>query len=161
MQAGAAVALRSLLGRDVLVLELDPKAIREPFDRAGEVEPLRVPDELDHVAALVAAEAVVEAEARVDREAWRALLVERAAADEAGALLAQRRALLDDRDEVGRSLDRLDRVVLDPGHQSFAAYDSANRSVIPAMNSTDAPCSKILRIVARARSCSGRVSGPR
>ena len=58
---------------------------REPLDRADEVEPLRLADEADHVAALVAAVAVVELVDRVDREARRALLVERAAADEAGA----------------------------------------------------------------------------
>ena len=45
METGAAVALRRLLGRDVLVLELDAEALGEPLDRAGEVEPLRLLDE--------------------------------------------------------------------------------------------------------------------
>ena len=41
-----------------------------------------------------------------------------------------------DIDEVGGRLDGLDRGVLDPRHQIFSAYDSANRSVMPATNST-------------------------
>ena len=105
----------------VLVLRLDVEAVGEPLDRAGEVEALRVADERDRVAARAAAEAVVEALHRVDREARRALLVERAAAGHAPADLAQRRAVLDDRDEVGRLLDGLDGRVLEACHQSSRA----------------------------------------
>ena len=46
--------------RRLLVLELDPEAVGEPFDGAGEVEVLRLLDERDQVAAGAAAEAVVE-----------------------------------------------------------------------------------------------------
>ena len=42
LEAGTAVALRRLLRRDVLVLELHAEALREPLDRAGEIEPLRL-----------------------------------------------------------------------------------------------------------------------
>src|SRR5581483_4417300 len=134
-EPGAAGRAGLLLRRDLLVLERHPEAVGEPFDGADEVEPLRLADERDHVALRVAAEAVVAA-ARRDREARRALLVERAAPDEPRALLAQRGALLDDRDQVGGRPHRLDGAVLDPRHQRLAAYDSAKRSVIPAMNST-------------------------
>ena len=83
--------------------------------RLGEVEVLRLAHERDHVAALAAAEAVVELVDRVDREARRPLLVERAAARVAGAGAAERRAAGDDLDHVGRG-DRLPhRRVLDRG----------------------------------------------
>src|SRR4029077_16165276 len=108
-------------------------------------------------------EAIEEALRRVDGEARRALLVERAAPDEPAARLAQLGALLDDGDEIRRPLHRLHRAVLDPGHYRASAYDSANRSVMPATNSTISSrrspracmCSTIARIVDRARSCSG------
>ena len=44
----------------LLALELDPVAVGEQLDRLGEAEPLLLLDELDHVAADPAAEAVVE-----------------------------------------------------------------------------------------------------
>src|SRR5581483_7719683 len=83
------VPARSLLGRDVLVLDRNAEALCEPLDRTREVEPLRLAHEGDQVAALVAAEAVVEAHRRVDGEARRPLLVEGAPADEPRAPLAQ------------------------------------------------------------------------
>ena len=49
-----------LLRRRLLVLERDAEPLRQPLDRLGEVEVLRLADERDHVAALAAAEAVVE-----------------------------------------------------------------------------------------------------
>ncbi len=112
----AAVAPGVVGGRRVLVLGDDPGAPGQPFDRADEVERLRVADEADHVAALVAAVAVVELVDRVHREARCPLLVERAAADEPRAGLPQRRALLDDRNEVHALAHGLDGAVLDPRH---------------------------------------------
>ena len=57
-------ALARLVGqrRALLVLELDPEPLRQPLDRADEVEPLGLAHEGDDVAALAAAEAVVEVE---------------------------------------------------------------------------------------------------
>ena len=101
----AALARLLLLRRGLLVLERDAEPLRQPLDRAGEVEVLGLADERDHVAALAAAEAVVELVGRVDREARRPLLVERAAARVARAGLAQRRAAGDDLDHVGRRDD--------------------------------------------------------
>src|SRR5581483_8529112 len=161
---------RRLLGRRaLLVLERDAEPLGKPLDRAGEVEALRLAHEGDEVALRAAAEAVVELVDRVDGERRRALVVEGAAARVTRARLAQLGAPGDDLHEVGRRLHRLDRGVLDPRHQSRSAYDSANLSVIPATNSTtpasSSPrpvrCPWIRRIVRWARSCSGRVSGPR
>src|SRR5437764_1915387 len=98
--------------RALLVLERNPEAVGEPLDGRREVEPLGLLDEADHVAALAAAEAVEELLDRVDGKARRALLVERAAPSEARAGLPQRRALLDDGDEVCTLPDRLDARVL-------------------------------------------------
>ena len=55
-----------------------------------------------------------------DAEARRLLLVERAETDVAAPGLPQARVALDERDDVGRGLDRLDRCVLDPRHQSVS-----------------------------------------
>src|SRR5262249_6919784 len=111
--------------RGFLVLERDAKPLGQPLDRAREVEPLGLADEAEEIAALAAAEAVVEPLARVDREARRPLVVEGAAAREVAAGFAQRRALFDDRDEVGALPNRLDARLLDPRHYSDAAYSSA------------------------------------
>jgi hypothetical protein len=92
------------------------KALGEPFDRSDEVEALRVAYKPDHVAALATAEAVVELLDGVHRKARRPLFVERAAADQARARLAQRRPLLDDGDEIGALAHGLNARVLDPGH---------------------------------------------
>ena len=112
----AALARLLLLRRGLLVLERDAEPLRQPLDGAGEVEVLRLADEGDHVAALAAAEAVVELVGRVDREARRPLLVERAAAGVARAGLAQRRPAGDDLDHVGCRDDLSDRRLLDPRH---------------------------------------------
>src|SRR6185503_14501163 len=104
--------------RALLVLEGDPEAVGEPLDRLGEVEVLRLLDEAHDVAALPAAEAVVELLDGIDGEARRPLLVERAPAREARARgAAQRRARGDDLDDVGRRLDLGDARVLDPRHR--------------------------------------------
>src|SRR5262249_7733511 len=122
-----------LRGRGLLVLQGDAEPIGQPLDRADEVEPLHLLDEADRVAAALAAETLVEAVRAVHREAWRPLLVEWTAADEARSPLAQRRVLRDDLDDVSPLLDLFDGAVLDPRHYSAAAYASANRSVMPAM----------------------------
>src|SRR5712692_4687483 len=109
----AAACVRLRRGR--LVLERDPVAVGEPLDRAREVEVLRLADEGDDVAGGRAAEAVVQALLRADREARRPFLVERAAAGEPRARLAQLRPRRNDVDEIGRGLDRLDGRILDPG----------------------------------------------
>ena len=71
--------------RALLVLEGDPEPVGEPLDRLGEVEILRLLDEADDVAALPAAEAVVELVDGIDGEARRPFLVEGAAPREARA----------------------------------------------------------------------------
>ena len=68
----------------LLALQLDPVAVGQQLDRLGEPEPVLLFDELDHVAADPAAEAVVELVLGVDREGRRALVVERAEADPCG-----------------------------------------------------------------------------
>ncbi len=118
-------ASRVLARGALLVLDRDPEPVGEPLHRPDEVEALGVLDEPDHVAALVTAVAVVELVDGVDREARGLLLVERAAAGEARAGLAERRALLDDGDEVGALAHRLDGRVLDARHQRAAAYSRA------------------------------------
>ena len=131
-EALAAAARLVELRRALLVLERHPEPLGEPLDRADEVEALRLADERDDVAALPAAEAVVEVQVGVDGEARRPLLVERAPPHVAGArALAQRRAQADDIDDVGGGDHVAHALILDPGHQSPAAYVSAKRSVIP------------------------------
>ena len=50
-----------------------------------------------------------------------------------GCGLPQANVVLDERQNLGGCLDRVDRGVLDAGHQSIsAAYASAKRSVMPA-----------------------------
>src|SRR5262249_177638 len=163
-------ALRVQPRRRLLVFERHPKALREPLDRLHEVEPLCLPDEGDRIAADAAAETVVRAPVRRDRERRRPLVVERAKAGVASADLAQPRARLDEGDEIRRLLDCLDGSVLDPRHQSRPSQNEiANRSVIPAMYSTASSaasprpirCSKIRRTTSRARRCSSSTSGPR
>ena len=111
-----ALPLRVRLRRRVLVLERDREAVAEPLDRADEVEPFDLPHERDGVTADAAAEAVVGAAIRRDRERRRLLLVEGAQARVAAADLAQARARLDEVDDVRRGLDRFDGGVLDAGH---------------------------------------------
>ena len=82
VQALAPPPLRLDARRCLLDLDRDAEPLREPLDRADEVEVLRLADERDDVAALPAAEAVVELLDRVDGERRRLLLVERTAAGE-------------------------------------------------------------------------------
>src|SRR6266511_2068507 len=107
-QAFAVAATGVLLRRRLLVLDLDVEAVGKPLDRAGEVKLLRVAHERDQVPLRAAAEAVVELVRRVDREARRPFLVERATAEIARPGLAQLRSRGDDRDHVGCNLDFLD-----------------------------------------------------
>ena len=121
VEALAAETLRVFPRRRLLVFERDAEALGKPLDRSREVEALRLPDEAEEVAALAAAEAVVQPLTRVDREARRPLLVERAATGQMAARLAQRGALLDDGDEVCALPHRLDARVLDPRHYRVRA----------------------------------------
>ena len=136
-QALAAASRLVLQRRRLLVFECDAESVREPFDRLGEIEVLRLLDEPDDVAALPAAEAVVELVDGVDGEARRSLFVERAAPRVAVALQRGARAG-DDVDDVGGRLHLGDARVLDPRHgpsllaRRPSAYARANRSVIPA-----------------------------
>jgi len=110
--AAGGVALR----RGLLVLQRHSETLGQPLDRLREVELLRLADKADDVAPGAAAEAVVELVLRVDREARRPLVVERAEPGEAGAGLAQLRARLDDLDHVGRLDGLANGCVLDPRH---------------------------------------------
>ena len=114
------------LGRGLLVLERDAVAVGQPLDRAHEVEALGLADERDEVSPLPAAVAVEELVGRVDGEARRAVLVERAPAHPARAALSQLRPGAHDLDHVGDRLDLLDRGLGDYRHAR------AKRSVIPA-----------------------------
>ena len=157
------------LRRGLLVLEVDAEPLGQPLDGLGEVEVLGLADERDHVAALAAAEAVVQLVGRIDGEARRPLLVEGTAAGVAGAGLAQRRPPRDDLHHVGCCDDLPHRCLLDPGHQRRSAYWRAKRSVMPEtkarISSSESPrstrCSKIAEIVACARTCSPRACSPR
>src|SRR6266508_2274245 len=90
--------------------------VGQPLDRADEVEAFRVADELDRVTADAAAEAVVRAAVGRDGEGRRLLLVEGTQPGVAGTDLAQAGPRLDEIDDARRSLDRVYRRVLDPGH---------------------------------------------
>src|SRR5205823_11685377 len=112
----AAPALRVLLGRGLLVLERNVEPLRQPLDRADEVDPLRLLDEGDCVASPLAAEAVVRALLGADGKGRRPLVVERAEPRESGARTAKRSAAGEDLDDVGDPLDGFDRGVGDPRH---------------------------------------------
>ena len=92
----------------------DPGLDREALDRLGEVETLDLADERDRVAALLAAEAVVEAELGVDREARGLLSVEGAEADESASGALERNVLADQRDDVGGLPNPRDVLVENP-----------------------------------------------
>jgi hypothetical protein len=110
-----------LLGRCFLVLELDAEAAGQRLDRADEVEVLRLLDERDRVAALAAAEALERPTPGRHGEARRPLLVEGAQALVRASCLAEAHDLLDEREDLHRRLDALDRFVLDARHQSSSA----------------------------------------
>src|SRR6202007_1645630 len=88
-QTVLAPPLLLLLGRRLLVLEVDPEAAREHLDRADEVDVLSLLDKGDRVAAFAAAEALERAARRRDGEARRPLGVERAEALVRAARLAE------------------------------------------------------------------------
>ena len=88
VQSLPTAAARILLRRRLLVLDLDVEPVREPLDRAREVQLLGLAHERDHVAFRAAAEAVVELLHRIHGEARSALLVEGAARDVARPGLA-------------------------------------------------------------------------
>src|SRR5207249_6388908 len=90
----ASAALRVGLRRELLVLERNVEPVGEPLDRADEIEPIRLLDERDGIAADAAAEAVVRALFRQDGERRRLLLVERAEARVSAAHLPQPRPRL-------------------------------------------------------------------
>ena len=116
--AEPAAAAARLLGLRVLglALDLDPVALGERLDGIGERQPLLLLDEADRVPSGLAAEAVVEAVARLDRERRRPLVVEGAEADEPLALAAQVRVRGDDLDDVGGVADALDRLRRETAH---------------------------------------------
>src|SRR5262249_60999083 len=89
----------------------DAGASRQHLDRLEEADLLGLLDELEHVAAGFAPEAVVELPLGVHRERRRLLLVERAAADEVPAHPLQGHGLGDDLDDVARRAHALDPVV--------------------------------------------------
>ena len=103
-----------------VVLELDPVAVGKLLDGVAEVEPLLLLQEGEDVAARLAAEAVVELLDRVDREGWRALVVERAQPEPARAPPAQLGVGGDDLDHVGGRPHALDRLAGDAAHVSRA-----------------------------------------
>ena len=90
-QPGAVAVVGRLAA--VFVVQLEADAAREPFDRLGEGDVVHPLQEREDVAALAAAEAVVEADLRAHVEARAALVVERAEALEradAGGLQSSR-----------------------------------------------------------------------
>ena len=134
----ATLACRVLARRRLLVLERDAEPLGEPLDRADEVEVLGLLDEAHDVPALAAAEAVVELADGVDREARRALLVERAAAAVSRARrTTQRGSGRDDVDHVGRGDDRVLARVLDPRHSARAYSGPGEREREPVGHARD------------------------
>jgi hypothetical protein len=84
-QALAALAVGVGPAAGLFVVELHAETVGQRLDRLGEVEVLLLFDEREQVAALAAAEAVVELLARVDRERRRLFFVKRAAPHVVGA----------------------------------------------------------------------------
>ena len=118
VQALASPALRFDVRRRLLDLDRDAEPVREPLDRADEVEVLRLADEGDDVSALPAAEAVVELVDGVDRERRRLLLVERTATRVSRARRApELRSSGDHVDHVCGGDDVPNRGVLDARHR--------------------------------------------
>jgi hypothetical protein len=114
----AAALLAAGLGPRVLLLarDLDPVAVGQELDRLGKPEPVLLFDELDHVAADPAAEAVVELFLGIDRERGGALVVERTEAGVAGAGAAQIGVSGDHLDDVRRLLDPVEALGGDQRH---------------------------------------------
>ena len=122
-------------------LELDAEPIGQRLERLGEVQPLRLHHEGEHVALLLAAEAVVGPGRRAHVEGRRALVVKRAVAEvRVDALAPQVDAGADDLEHVRRLAHALTGVLREAAHglnargtQSSSKARIAKRSVIPAM----------------------------
>src|SRR5690606_16343492 len=104
-----------------LALELDAVAFGQELDRLGEADALGLLDEIEQVAARLAAEAVVKLVRRVDRERGCALVVEGAGPGPAGTLPPQIGARADHFDDVGRLAHPFDAGCRDPRHRPTAA----------------------------------------
>ncbi len=99
----------------LLVAQLDAGPGREPLDCLGEVEVVDLLDELDHVAALGAREAVPQPAGRGDVERRRLLIVKRAEPLERSAAGVAKLQVLPHNLVDGRALaDQLDILVADP-----------------------------------------------
>jgi hypothetical protein len=107
-----------LLRLRVVLLPLDPhpRALGQQLHGLLELERLGLLDELEGVAALAAAEAVVQLLLGVDRERGGALVVERAQPGPARADPAQVRLLANQLDHVDCVSDTVDRVLREQRH---------------------------------------------
>ena len=140
MQALAPLPPRRRARVLVLGLELDPEAVGQRLQRRLEVQPLGLHHEVERVAGLLAAEAVVVLLVGPDVERAGALVVERAepevAVDPGAAQLGARG---DEREHVDRGEDAVARVggVAAHGAKATGTLSCSNarmqkRSVIPA-----------------------------
>ena len=130
MQALAPAA--ALLRARVVGLALHPhvRLLRQQLHGLLEVERLGLLDELEGVAALAAAEAVVELLLGVHGERGRALVVERAQPGPARAHPAQVRLLAHEVDHVHGLADAVDRVLREQRHQKPCGTDRFSNSRI-------------------------------
>ncbi len=109
-------------GVGVVVPQGDPGAGRQLFDRLDEVEVFDLPDEGDHVALGLAAEAVVQPFFGVEGERGRLLGMERAQPDPSTSGLAQGEVLAGEGDEVRLRSDSRHVLVGDPhGRRTYTA----------------------------------------
>ena len=119
LDALLALDLPRLVRRQLLVLDRHAVALGEALDGLGEVAGLELHHELEDVAADPTAEAVVQLLRRLDREARRLLVVERAARHRADALLAHLAGARGDQlDEVGALAHLFDRRAVDPARHA-------------------------------------------
>ena len=130
MQALAPAA--ALLRTRVVGLALDPhvEALRQQLHGLLEVERLGLLDELEGVAPLAAAEAVVELLLGIHGERRRALVVERAEPGPARADPAQVRLLPDEVHHVHGIAHAVDRVLREQRHQNPCGTDRFSNSRI-------------------------------
>ena len=141
VQALTAGAISGRRGVLLLGLQPHPEAVGKRLDRALEVEPLRLHDEVERVAGLRTAEAVVVLLVGADVKRGGALLVERAAAEIAvDSGPPQLDLRLDEGDHVDRVTDAVARVgcVAAHGANAVGTLSASNcaiakRSVMPAM----------------------------
>ena len=122
----------ALLGTRVVRLALHPhvEALRQQLHRLLEVERLGLLDELEGVAALAAAEAVVELLLGIDGERRRPLVVERTEPGPARADPAQVGLLPDQVDHVHGVAHAVDRVLREERHQNPCGTDRFSNSRI-------------------------------